>query len=344
MAVTGSKPPDARADPPREDDARPFGLNGSPRTIALEISRRYGVIIVWGIIIAVFGALRPDTFLTTSHFRTIFGSQAVLVIITLGLLIPFAAGEFDLSIAGVMSVSLVLTGYLNVLHGWPIVPVILVVLLVALAVGAINAFFVVRLDVDSIIVTLGTGTALVGAGFGISDLTTAPISNTLVSLVRTQFLGLPLVFYYVLGLTTAMWYVFAFTPLGRYLYFVGAGRDVARLAGLPVNAIRTGALVASPIFAALAGVAEAGYLGASDANTGATFLLPTFAAAFLGAATVNPGRFNPWGSFVAVYFLVTGITGLELLGLSDWITQVFYGVSLVLAVTFSRLAARRQTE
>lgn len=66
-------------------------------------------------------------------------------------------------------------------------------------------------------------------------------------------------------------------------------------------------------------------------------LLPAFAAAFLGETAIRPGQFNVWGSFVAVYFLVTGVTGLELLGVSGWVEQVFYGLALVLAVTIVQL-------
>jgi ribose transport system permease protein len=65
-------------------------------------------------------------------------------------------------------------------------------------------------------------------------------------------------------------------------------------------------------------------------------MLSSFAAAFLGTSILQPGRFNAWGTFIAVYFLVTGITGLELLGLAGWIESVFYGSSLVLAVALSR--------
>jgi ribose transport system permease protein len=70
-------------------------------------------------------------------------------------------------------------------------------------------------------------------------------------------------------------------------------------------------------------------------------MLPAFAAAFLGATAISPGRFNPWGTFIAVYFLASGIVGLQLIGLSGWIEQVFYGAALILAVAASRLASRR---
>ena len=71
-------------------------------------------------------------------------------------------------------------------------------------------------------------------------------------------------------------------------------------------------------------------------------LILLFAAAFLGSTAIVPGRFNAWGTFIAVYFLVTGITGLQYLGYAGWPEQVFYGGSLVLAVTLSHLAGRRR--
>jgi ribose transport system permease protein len=314
----------------------------TPSVDLVEVARKYGLVIVWAAVIAIFGALRPDSFLTAANFQTIFASQAALLILSLGLILPFSAGEYDLSIAGVLSLALVLVGYLNVVQGWPIAVTIVIALAAGLVVGLINAFFIVVVGLDSIVVTLGMGTLLVGVGLGINIETTGGISHTLVEATRTQILGLPLVFYYGVLLTIVIWYVFAFTPLGRYLFFVGSGRDVAMLSGIPVDRIRAGTLVASALISAAGGVLLAGWLGASDPNVGSSYLLPAFAAAFLGATAITPGRFNPAGTFVAVYFLVTGITGLEVLGLSGWIAQVFYGGSLVIAVAFSHIAGKRR--
>lgn len=303
---------------------------------------RFGLIFVWAVVALVFAVAESDTFLTTGTFSTIFGSQAVLLVLALGLLVPFAAGEYDLSVSGVLSVTLVLVGELNVVQGWPILLVVVVALGFGILIGAINAFFVVVVGVDSLVVTLGMGTLLAGAGFGINNETTGGISTGLQDVFNTQLLSLPLAFYFGVVLMLVLWYVFRYTPLGRYLYFVGSGRDVARLAGIRVDAIRAGSLMASGLIASFAGVMLAGTLGAADPNIAQTYLLPAFAAAFLGATAINPGRFNPLGTFIAVYFLVTGITGLQLLGLEGWIGDVFYGGSLILAVSFSHLAARRR--
>ncbi len=303
---------------------------------------RYGILFVWLLIAIVFSILRPDTFFTFGNLQTIAGSQAVLVFVALALVPTLTAGEFDASVSSVTGIALVLIGWLNVLHSWPIGWAIAAALGVGILVGAVNAFFVVVAQVQSIVVTLGMGTLLIGAAVGINALSTGGISPGLVNAAHLNLLGLPLAFYYGLLLTALLWYVFSFTPLGRYLYFVGAGRSVARLSGIPVDSIRAGSFIAGSFLSALAGVLLAGWISASDPNVGPTFLLPAFAAAFLGSSVLEPGRFNPWGTFIAVYFLVTGVVGLELIGLAGWIEQVFYGASLVLAVAISRFATRRR--
>jgi ribose transport system permease protein len=315
---------------------------GGRRLTPSHLASTYGLIVAWVAVIVVFSALRPSTFFTAVNFQTIFDSQAVLLILTLALIVPLMVGEFDLSVAGVLGISMIMTGYLNVIQGWPVGWAVLVAMLIGLAAGAVNAFFILVVGVESIVVTLGMGTLLTGLGFGISELAVGGISQNLVNISRDELFGIQLVFYYALALTVLVWYVFKYTPLGRYMYFVGAGRDVARLSGIRVDMIRAGSLIAASFISALAGVLLAGLLGSADPNASADYLLPAFAAAFLGATAITPGRFNAWGSFIAVYFLVTGITGLEIIGLSGWIEQVFYGAALILAVAFSRLAGRRR--
>jgi ribose transport system permease protein len=309
----------------------------------LDLVERYGILVVWALVVVLFSILAPATFPTLANFQTILGTQAVLLIITLGLLIPLTSGEFDLSVGATMGFAAIVVGFLNVQHGWPILAAAVAALVVGLAFGLLNAFLVVRLGVPSLVATLGTGTLLSGAGYGVSNsVTIGGIAPGLIHFATTQVVGLPLTFFYGLLVCVAVWYVFDYTPLGRYLVFVGEGREVARLAGLRVDAIRAGSLIACAFIASVAGVLQAGLVGAADPGGGASYLLPAFAGAFLGQTAIKPGRFNPWGTLVAVYFLVTGITGLELLGLSGWVQDVFYGGSLVLAVALGRIAARRR--
>ena len=101
------------------------------------------------------------------------------------------------------------------------------------------------------------------------------------------------------------------------------------------------ALGAAGFVAAGAGVLYVGNSGAADPSSGTQLLLPAFAGAFLGATVIKAGRFNAWGSLIAVYFLVTGITGLQMLGVSSFVQDLFYGGALVIAVGLSRLSRGR---
>ncbi|HEX7526817.1 MAG TPA: ABC transporter permease, partial [Gaiellaceae bacterium] len=291
------------------------------RWLIADLVERYALLAVWALTCVIFGILRPDTFLTTSNFTTIFGSQAILVVLTLALLVPLTAGDYDLSIAATMGLSAMTLAILNVNHGWSIWASILAALVVGAVVGLINGALVVLLDIDSLIATLGTSTFIAGVILWISNSQTiSGISDTLINgVVIDRFLGIPLEFYYGIALGLVILYVFEFMPVGRRLLFVGRGRSVARLSGIRVARLRWGALVASGLISAVAGVLYTGTLGSADPTSSLSFLLPAFAAAFLGATTIMPGRFNPIGSIAAVYFLVTGITGLQLLGVQTFV-------------------------
>jgi len=324
--------------------ARTSAQATSKRQRIVDQFERFGLIIAWAITIIIFGALRPETFLSWPNFATILGSQAVLVVATLGLLIPLTAGDYDLSVASVLTLSSMMIAVLNVNHHVPIELAILAALSVGLLTGLVNGFFVIFFRIHSLIVTLGIGTFLHGITLWISDsMTISGIASPLVNwVIVKRLLGLPLEFYYALALCIVIWYVFSYTAIGRRLLFVGRSREVARLSGIRVERVRWGCLIVSSLLGAFAGVLYAGTTGAADPTSGMTYLLPAFAACFLGATSISPGRFNPWGATIAVYFLVTGITGLSILGVSTFVQDLFYGGALVIAVTLSQLVRGRE--
>ncbi len=301
---------------------------------------RYGLIVVWVIVAAIFSALLPVTFMTMSNAQTIFGTQTVILVLALALCVALSAGEVDLSITGTLAVTSVLGATLNVGHGWSVVPTIGAMLIVGALIGLLNAAFVVGLGINSMVVTLGTGTFFNGIAVAVNQDTIFGVAPSLVSAMRNQVLGLPLAFWYGVGLTLLIWLVMRYTVLGTYLRFVGANHNASRLSGVPVSGVRVFSLVATGTITAFAGVVMIGTLGSVNPAMSPPYLLPAFAAAFLGSTTISPGRFNALGTFIAVYFLTTGITGIQLLGSSGWAANVFYGGALVLAVAASQLVGR----
>jgi ribose transport system permease protein len=302
---------------------------------------RYAVVLVLGLMIVVFSVLRPETFFSVDNFKAIAVTQSVLLVLALGVMVALAAGEFDLSVAAVLGFTGGLLAYLTGIKGWSPGAAIAVTLAAALAIGTANGVFVVRFGVNSFITTLGTGTLVTGIATAIfGAITIGGVPTAISDPVRADVLGLGAPFFYALALTVLLWYVLEYTPLGRYLFFTGEAREAARLAGVRVNRLRFGALVVSALCAWLAGLLLVGQTGAANATFGNPFLLPAFAAGFLGATTIKPGRYNAWGTFVGVYLLAVGTTGLQLLGAADWVSDVFNGGALVLAVTLARLVGR----
>ena len=313
------------------------------RGIAWHKFEPFALVAAWVLVVGAFSIAKPDIYPTTGNLQSILGSQSVLLILALGLLLPLTAGEFDLSVASTMSMAAMTIAVLNVNQQVDILAAIAIAIALALVVGLVNGLLVVRIGFDSFIATLGTSTMMLGVIQWISNGSSVTGIDPMLSTATVGFrgiLGLPLQFYYGVGVTVLMLVFLTWTPLGRRLLFVGQGRHVAHLSGLNVDRLRMGAFVGSAGVAALAGAVYAGVLGGSDPSSGQTYLLPAFAACYLGSTAILPGRFNAIGTFVAVFFLASGVVGLQMLGAQNFVQQLFYGGALIVAVAASQLIRR----
>jgi ribose transport system permease protein len=321
---------------PRPEERAPVNFN--------RLFERVALLLVWAALLAVFSLMMPASFLRWGNFAIMFASYAPAALLALAIIVPLTAGDYDLSVGATMTLAAGTIGVLNVWHQMPIGLVLVIVLGIGLVVGLFHSLFIVYFRVPSLVVTLGTTSLM--AGIVIWETNSSTIGGIDRGLIQAaighRFLGIPFAFYYALIAALIMWYIFGYTPQGRRLLFVGRGREVARLNGIAVDRVRVGALVVSAVLSSAAGILYAGILGSADPYSGLSYLLPAFAAAFLGATTIQPGRFNPWGTIVAVYFLATGITGLSMLGIPLWVTNVFNGAALILAVTISQITRGRE--
>lgn len=303
-----------------------------PRVGALV--ERYGALIVLVLLVAVFSILLPDTFFTYTNLTTLLTTRDILAIVAIGALVPLAAGEFDLSIGFTLGFSAMVTAVLTSELGWPTILAIGVGVATGAVVGLVNGLLVVRVRISAFIATLGMGSVLAGLTIWISGGTVIyqNIPDDLVAIGRTRILSQPLPVYFMFASIIIFTYVMGRTPFGRYLYAIGGGRETARLAGLNTARLTIAAFVVSGLMAGIAGVLETASLGSAHPNVGAQFLLPAFAALFLGATTIQPGRFNVLGTVVALFLLAVGIAGLQQLGAPLWVGPVFNGLALLVAV------------
>jgi len=259
-------------------------------------------------------------------------------------MIPMAAGRIDLTVGYGIVLWHILAISLQTTLGLPWPAAVMFVLMLGAFTGFLNGLLVEVAKIDSFIATLGTGTVLYALALWHTGgrQMVGLLPDGFYALNTTFVFGLPITAYYLVVITIVMWIVLEYTPIGRYLYAIGANQKAAQLNGIPTRRYVIGAFVASGTMTALAGVLLASKLRIGQASVGLEFLLPALVGAFLGSTTIKPGRVNVWGTIVGVAILAVGISGIQQFGGSFWVEPLFNGVTLLIAIGIAGYAQRRK--
>jgi ribose transport system permease protein len=296
---------------------------------------RFSGLYLWAAFIIMFTIWTP-LFFTAPTLHSVASGQAVAGILTIGLLIPLVAGVFDLSVGATANVSAIAAIQLQTLHHLSIPLAIVLAVGLGAVIGAVNGFLVVVLKINSFIATLAMGSVLAAllTIFTNNEQPSPPASAAWTKLTEIQVGGFQIVFIYFLVIAIIAWWALEYTPAGRYLHVIGSNNEAARLSGVRVGKWIWISLISSGAISAIAGVAFGSLLGPS-LTFGPSLLLPAFAAAFLGSTQLQPGRFNVWGSVIAIYVLATGIQGFQFVTGVQWLSDMFNGVALIAAVALA---------
>ena len=304
----------------------------------------YGLVILMVFLIGLFSILLPNTFPTMLNLRSIVSDKAIIALLSLGAMIPMAAGRIDLTVGYGIVLWHILAISLQTTLGLPWPVAVIAVLALGAFTGFLNGLLVEVAKIDSFIATLGTGTVLYALALWHTGgrQMVGVLPDGFYALNNTFIFGLPITGYYLLAITVIMWIVLEYTPVGRYLYAIGANQRAAQLNGIPTRKYVISAFVASGMMTALAGVLLAAKLRIGQASVGLEFLLPALVGAFLGSTTIKPGRVNVWGTIVGVAILAVGISGIQQFGGSFWVEPLFNGVTLLIAIGIAGYAQRKK--
>jgi ribose transport system permease protein len=299
----------------------------------LGLDRFSGVYL--GIAFIILFSFASPLFLTASTFHLLASSQAVSGMIAIAVLIPMVCGQFDLSVgANANFTGLVAVVLLN--HGWGFSLALVASVSLGLLVGFFNGLIVVRLKVSSFIATLGASSVLVALSVIVTNsiVPPPPASQGWAKMTQFEVGGFQIIILYLVVLALLVWWMLEWTPAGRYLRAIGGNAEAARLSGVRVDRWAWISLVLSGGISGLGGVLYTSLTGPSF-TFGATLLLPAFAAVFLGSTQLQPGRFNVWGTLIAIFVLAIGVQGLQLLSSVLWLSAMFNGVALIAAVALA---------
>jgi ribose transport system permease protein len=304
----------------------------------------YGLLVFTILLILLFSILLPNTFPTMLNLRSILGDKAIIAILSLAAMVPMAAGRIDLTVGYGIVLWHILAIALQTTLGidWRIVVVI--VLLAGCLLGLLNGLLVEVARIDSFIATLGTGTILYAIALWYTEgrQIVGVLPKGFTDMYAWQPLGIPIVAFYVLAISLAMWIILEYTPIGRCLYAIGANPRAAELNGIRNRRFIIGAFVVSGLLGAAAGLLLAARLRIGQASVGLEYLLPALVGAFLGSTTIKPGRVNVWGTIVGVAVLAVGISGIQQIGGAFYIEPLFNGVTLLIAIGLAGYAQKRR--
>lgn len=295
----------------------------------------------------VFFSVWPQTaavFPSTANLQILFGSSTVAAIAALGTLVPLVCNEWDLSIGASAALSSVFAAVVLTNGTSPFLAVLLGIG-IGLAVGIVNAILVTRLQVNAVISTLGVSIIIAGViSLKTGGVTVAGSIPTAVTDFGTgTWLGIPFTVMALAVVAVFTFYLLEHTPFGRYVYALGSNRAAARLTGIRIKLVVGSTFLIAGALCGAAGVLQVARAGGANPNLANSIMLPAIAAAFLSAAAIRPGRFNVWGTLVAVYFLATLTNGLNLAGAPPYVASFVNGAALIIGVgVAARLGGRTE--
>jgi len=314
-----------------------FALRGLLRSLSFS---NIGILYVWAVVIVVFSITTPDLFPTNQTVRAVLNTNSLAALAALAVLVPMISGAIDASVGGNISLASVVCARLLVSTHLSIPVVVALTLGLGALIGLANVLVVVVLQIPPIIGTLAIwliADALSSAVSGNVIISSARVSGSFANdLSQASWHNITIPVLFVLVLTILLGVLLTQTPAGRYTYAVGLNRDVARDAGVRVKLVQVRALVAGGMLGSFTGIVLTSQIAAASPRSGDSYLLPAFAAVFLGATQFRSKRFNAWGTILAVFMLGTGQYGLILAGAPQWTPNVFQGVALIAAIGVSQ--------
>jgi simple sugar transport system permease protein len=305
------------------------------------------------LVFAFFAVVAGDSgFLTTGGTASYLEVAAQLGIVAVPVAMLMIAGEFDLSVGSMVGAAGMIIAISVSEYGLPLLVGVLLAFAVAMAVGFLNGYLVIKTGLPSFIVTLGMLFALRGLTIGFARLLTGRtqigLGDSGSGVMQTFFAGsigdfsVSIIWWILLAVLGT--YVLQRTVFGNWIFGAGGDANAARNVGVPVSRVKITLFMCTAASAALLATIQVLDAGSADVLRGTLLELQAIAAAVIGGVLLTGG----YGSVIGALFgaLIFGMVqqGIFFTGVStDWF-QVFVGVMLLIAVVFNNFIRRRASE
>lgn len=303
------------------------------------IFRRSDTSVVLAVVFlfALFSLSNPS-FLTSFNLFNLSRTAALFVFIALGQAIVIVAGGMNLSLGAIGGLTVVVAGWCMDTMGWSPWLGVSLALLTGMLCGMFNGFIIIKLRLNSFVVTLASLFIFTGLIQGISQ--GFPYSNIpkeFTILGRGSVMGMPYLLILALVVLAVMEYIFKFRVVGRHLLATGGNPEAARLSGIRTDRVIFLSHTLSGLFAAIAGLLWVSRMGSAQPSTGSDWLIISFAVAIIGGTALNGGAFSAIGILASALLLTLIRNGLIMLNVNVYFEQTFLGLIVLLAVSLESI-------
>ena len=314
--------------------------------------------LVWLIVlIFVIGAVTSEYYLTAQNMENLMRNVAVIGLLALGMTVVLLTGRIDLSVAAIMIfsviVGVVVMAEIGPMIGqrWlvkgntyagPIVPVMVIIILTGVAVGALNGIGVAYLKVESFIMTLVSLTALRGLNYVLTNGHPYYLKSAVYGWIGdASITGAPASFLIFLAVLAALIFFVNGTVSGGRFYAIGGNEKAALYAGVRTARYVVLAYIISGCCAAIAGIVFTARLKSVDAPLAAGYELTAIAIAVIGGTALSGGVGSPWRTLLGSVAFAGGLNLLAIWGVGSWYQNLIIGVVLILSVGLSKMSRKR---
>jgi ribose transport system permease protein len=295
-------------------------------------------LIVLFLLCILITVINPN-FLTFGNLVRISQSAMIPLVLGIGATFIILMGSIDLSVEGVLTLGAVLTSML-VLNGANTndlgIIAVLIILVVGAGVGFINGVIHVCLKVPSFMTTLGTWFIGVGAANALLGGMAVRINDPWIrGLAVERFLGFPWGVWLALFCLAVALVIQNYTRLGRYIYALGGGEELAALSGISVARVRIVTFTLAGVFYAVGGILASAQLGLGNAQIGNGRLFTTITAVVVGGTSLSGGQGSVLQTLVGVLIVVVLSNGMVLMGVPPSVQIGVQGLMIITAVALS---------
>jgi len=291
-------------------------------------------------------ATRFPGFARPGNLTAVFNDTSILIVLALGQMVVILTRSIDLSMAANLAFTGMAVAMLNAaLPGLPLPAIIIAAMLIGLVLGAINGLLVWKLDIPSIVVTLGTLTIYRGATFVLSGgawVNADQMSASFINFQRASLLGLPVLSWIAIAVIAAFWILMTRTPLGRSIYAIGVNPTASVYAGVDVGRTKFVAFCISGMVAGLSGYLWVSRYVIASVEVANGYELSIIAACVIGGISIAGGIGSVAGAVLGALFLGIIQSALPVINVSPFWQMAISGSAIILAVVLNARGERKK--